>query len=130
MDCNCKIMEMQLEDIKKQLAKEKENCKKTAKQLEEVKTKLDKEDKKKRARAAYTASHERSPSEVCGLEKALDEVHKEFRSLKQKVKKLHDSAKSMHRIYTRDEESEEAGGKRDKTKRKLKEKKGDSQIKS
>ncbi len=47
MDCNCKIMEMQLEEIKKQLAKEKENCKKTAKQLEEVKTELDKKDKRK-----------------------------------------------------------------------------------
>ncbi len=50
------------------------------------------------------------------MEKALDEAHKEIRSLKQEVKKLHDSAQSMHRIYTRDEESEEAGGKKEKTK--------------
>ncbi len=86
MDCNRKMMEMQLEEVRKELAREKEDCKKTAKQLEEVKKLLDKKDKKKRARAAFTASHECSPSE------ALDEAHREIHSLKQEVKKLTDSA--------------------------------------
>ncbi len=81
-------MDMQLEAVKKELAKEKENCKKMAKQFEEVKKELEKKDKKKRARAAFTASHERPLSEVRSLVKALDEAHKEICSLKQEVKNL------------------------------------------
>ncbi len=47
MDCGRKMMEMQLEEVKRELANEKENCKRTAKQLEEVKKELEKKDKEK-----------------------------------------------------------------------------------